>query len=199
MIQDPAVRGKGARGGGGTSPEFSVSRRRPRRSSAKGTAGLDSTRVQVRELACATANSSGRTRGRMGALPWRAAAPGGVARPQSRRRAIVRRFEGKQGLKGVVRCSYLCATRRRLAEGRSGGAEMDSRQHGGAPSSAELLQGAAGPRSEAACSGKLMDPGLSSSCGSRWWRRQGAPGTRNRGGDGPLLQLRGCGGARLGL
>jgi len=64
---------------------------------------------------------------------------------------------------------------------------------------AELLHGAAGPRSEAACSGKLVDPGLSSSCGSRWWRRQGAPGTRNRGGDGPLLQLRGCGGARLGL
>ena len=72
----------------------------------------------------------------MGALPWRAAAPGGVARPQSRRRAIVRRSEGKLGLKGVVRCSYLCAMRRRLAEGRSGGAEMDSRQHGGAPSSA---------------------------------------------------------------
>ena len=136
MIQDPAVRGKGARGGGGTSPEFSVSRRRPRRSSAKGTAGLDSTRVRVRKLACATANSSGRARGRMGALPWRAAAPGGVARPQSRRRAIVRRSEGKQGLKGVVRCSYLCATRRRLAEGRNGGAEMDSRQLGGAPSSA---------------------------------------------------------------
>ena len=65
--------------------------------------------------------------------------------------------------------------------------------------SAELLHGAAGPRSESACSGKLVDSGLSSSCGSRWWRRQGAPGTRKHGGDGPLLQLRGCGGARLGL
>jgi hypothetical protein len=45
---------------------------------------------------------------------------------------------------------------------------------------AELFHGAAGPRSEAACSGKLVDSGLSSSCGSRWWRRQGAPGMRRR-------------------
>ena len=81
------------------SPETSVSRRRPRRSSAKGAAGLDSTRVRVRERACVTASSSGRTRGRVGALTWLAAAPGGVARPQARRRAIARRSEGKQGVK----------------------------------------------------------------------------------------------------
>jgi len=58
--------------------------------------------------------------------------------------------------------------------------------------SAELLHGAAGPRSEAACSGKLVDSGLSSSCGSRWWGRQGAPGTRRRR---PLLRRGGSGAA----
>ena len=99
------------------SPKLSVSRRRPRRSSAKGAVGLDSTRVRVRELVCATTSSSGRTRGRVGALTWLAAAPGGVARPQARRRAIARRSEGKQGGRRGTWCFYLCATRRRRAEG----------------------------------------------------------------------------------
>jgi len=38
------------------------------------------------------------------------------------------------GVEGVVWFFYLCATRRRRAEGRSGGAEMDPRQHGGVAS-----------------------------------------------------------------
>ena len=117
MIQDLAAQGERACGRRRWSPKLSVSRRRPRRSSAKGAAGLDSTRVRVRERACVTASSSGRTRGRVGALTWLAAAPGGVVRPQARRRVVARRSEGKQGGRRGTWCFYLCATRRRRAEG----------------------------------------------------------------------------------
>ena len=37
--------------------------------------------------------------GARGALAWHAVAPGGVARPRTRQRAIARRSEGKQGVK----------------------------------------------------------------------------------------------------
>ena len=77
------------------------------------------------------ANSFGCSRERVGVLAWHAAAPGGDVRLRARRRVIERRSEGKQGIKkGHGKVLYLCATRRRCAEWRSGGAEV-LRQHRG--------------------------------------------------------------------
>ena len=68
----------------------------------------------------------------------------------------------------MVRCSYLCATRRRLAEGRNGGAEMDSRQLGGAPSSAVVDEVDAGV--VVGCSGPGETPGAEAEPVRESWR-----------------------------
>ena len=77
----------------------------PRRSAAglhrNGVPGTVSARVQVGERVCAVANSTGCTRGRVGALAWHAAAPGGVARPWVGRRAIARRLEETRVKRGM--------------------------------------------------------------------------------------------------
>ena len=63
------------------------------------------------------ANSSGSTTGGVGALAWHAAAPGSVARPRARRRAIVRRSEGKQGVKRAWEGALLLCNAQEMCKG----------------------------------------------------------------------------------
>ena len=82
----------------------------------------------------------------------------------------------------MVRCSYLCAMRRRLAEGRSGGAEMDSRQHGGAPSSAVVDEVDAGV--VVGCSGPGETPEVEAEparCSAGFWGSGATRPRRSRG------------------